>query len=137
MYRGENITYQYNLFILQVAICNIVNTKQTKTQRHSINLLHTGRDDAIYATFNTQSGSVQLSCPPERRWLSLLLTGEQPARASKRFPRVMFHTWATAGGCEMFLSMAICSTCCKVCSQAPGTAVVLVGQDSKTGKNGN
>ena len=46
--------------------------------------------------FNTQSGPVHLSCPPECRRLSLQLTGEQPVRTSKAFKRVIYYTWAAA-----------------------------------------
>jgi len=99
---------------------------------NSTNLLHTARDEAIYITFNTQSGPVHLSCPPERRWLSLLLTGEQPVRESKGFSRVIFYLWATAGGCEMFLVWSFVVLVVKYAMNAPGTAAVLEGQDSKT-----
>ena len=85
------------------------------TQRHdSTNFLHRGKDDAVYTTLNTQSGPVHLSCPPECRRLSQVLTGEQPVRTSKGFSRVIYYTWAAAGGCEMFFRMVICSTCCKM-----------------------
>jgi len=86
---------------------------------HSINLLHTARDDAIYSMFNTQSGPVHLSCPPERRRLSLLLTGEQPVQESKGFSRVIFYLWATAGGCEMFLVRSFVVLAVKYAMNAP------------------
>jgi len=100
---------------------------------HSINLPHTARDDAIYSMFNTQSGPVHLSCPPDRRRLSLLLTAEQPVRESKGFSRVIFYTWATAGGCEMFLIWSFVVLVVKYTMNTPGMAAVLEGQDSKTG----
>jgi hypothetical protein len=133
----ETMTYQYNFFILQVAIHNNV-TIHSKTQWYSTNFLHTAKDDAIYSTLNAHSGPVHLSCPPQCHRLSLLLTGEQPVRTCKGFSHVIYHTWAAAGGCEMFLRKVICSTFCKVHSQAPDTAAVLEGQDSKTSvQNGN
>jgi hypothetical protein len=86
-----------------------------------------------HTTFNTQSGPVHLSCRLQYRFLSLLLTVEQPVRTSKVFSRVIYYTWAAAGACEIFLRRVICSTFCKLRSQAPGPAAVLEGQDSKTG----
>jgi hypothetical protein len=99
--------------------------KGTRTQH---NLLHTAKD-AIYTTFNTQSGLVHL-CPPEYCWLSLLLTGEQPVRSNKGFSRYLLYvgrSWSQ-GSCEIFLQTI---NFCKVHSQAPGRAMVLEGQDSK------
>ena len=56
----------------------------------------------------------------------------------QRFSNVIYYTWAAAGGCETFLRTVMCSTFCKVRSQAPGTAAVFEGQDSKTSvQNGN
>jgi len=100
---------------------------------HRINVVHTAKDNIIYTTFNTQSSLVHLSCPPECRQLSLQLTVEQSVRKSTGFSRVIFYMWVAADGCEMFLRMAIFSTFCKLRFQAPGTAMVLEGQDSKTG----
>jgi len=111
----------------------LLTTQNKDTTTHSINLLHTARDDAIYSTFNTHNGPVHLSSPPERRRLSLLLTGEQPVRASKGFSHVIFYTWATAGGCEMFLVWSFVVLVVKYAMNAPGTDAVLEGQDSKTG----
>jgi hypothetical protein len=75
--------------------CNHTTIKDTT---HGINLLHTAKDGVIYTTFNTQSGPVHLSCPPECCQLSLLLTGKQPVRTSEGFSHI-FYTWAAAGGC--------------------------------------
>jgi hypothetical protein len=47
---------------------------------------------------------------------------------------VLLHvacSWSQRG-IEIFLQTVICSTCCKVRYQAPGSAAVLEGQDSKT-----
>jgi hypothetical protein len=67
--------------------CN--NTQQSKT--HGINSLHTAKDGAIYITFNTQNGPVHLSCPPECRQLSLLLTGKQSVGTSEGFSHIYLH----------------------------------------------
>jgi hypothetical protein len=90
------MTYQSNIFILQeyTILQQYKAIKSTRT-RHS--LLHTAKGDAIYTTFNTQSGPVHLSCPPECRQLLLLLIDEQPVRTSKGFSRVIYYTWAAAG----------------------------------------
>jgi hypothetical protein len=148
----KTMKYQYNSFILQGAIHNTVtiqnnqthNDTQYKFTAHSKTRCH-------HTTFNTQSGSVRsicrvptihspvrsgpvhLPCPPQYRRLSLLLTGEQPVRTSKGFSRVIYYTWAAAGGCEMFLRTVICSTCAKYAMKAPGIVEVLQGQGSKTG----
>jgi hypothetical protein len=54
-------------------------------------ILH--KDGAIYSTFNTQSGPVHLSCPPECRRLSVLLRGMQLVRT----PIKGCHVWAAVG----------------------------------------
>ena len=91
---------------------------------------HSKRRHLQYVDYTQRTGPFIVS--PECRRLSLLLTGEQPVRTSKGFSNVIYCTWAAAGGCEMFLRTVICSTFCKVSSQAPGTDEVLEGQDSKT-----
>jgi hypothetical protein len=80
------------------------NTQQSKGTTKSINLQHTAKHDAIYNTFNTQSGSVHLSCPPEYGRLSMLLTVEQSVRTSKGVSCVICYTWAAAGSCEMIFT---------------------------------
>ena len=71
---------------------------------HSINLVYTAKDNTIYTMFNAQSGPVHLSCPPECRRLSMLLTVEQSVRTSKGFSRVIYYMWAAAGSCEMIFT---------------------------------
>jgi hypothetical protein len=34
----------------------------------------------------------------------MLLTGEQTVRKGKDLSRVIYYTWATAGGCEMIFT---------------------------------
>ena len=104
------MTYQYNSFILQDAIHNTVTIHNN--QMHDTQYKFTARSKRRrhHTRFNTQSGLVHLSCRPEYRRLSLLLTGEQPVRTSKGLSRVIYYTWATAGRSEMFLQTVICSS---------------------------
>jgi hypothetical protein len=99
------MTYQHNIFILQYTIL-----EQHNKQTHDTQYKFTAHNKRGHHTpFNTQSGPVHLSCPPEYRRLSVLLTGEQPVRTGKGLSRVIYYTWAAAGGCEMFLRTVNCS----------------------------
>jgi hypothetical protein len=134
MITAENtMRYKYNFFILQDAIHSTV-TLQNKGMTHRTIYCTVHKDDANYTMLNAQSGLVHLSCPPECRWLWVLLTGELPVRKLLWFV-TCYYTWAAAGlsgVVKYFLGTVISSTFCKVRPKALGTAAVLEGQDSKT-----
>jgi hypothetical protein len=106
----KTMTYQYNSFILQDAIHNTltIHNKQTHDTQYKFTACNKRRRH--HTRFNTQSGLVHLSYRPEYRWLSMLLTGEQPVWTIKGFSHVIYYTWAAAGRCEMFLRRVISSS---------------------------
>jgi hypothetical protein len=103
MITAENtMAYQHNFFILQDAIHNTVTIQTIKDTAHRT-IYCTLHKDTIYTTLNTENGPVHLSCPPECRWLSVLLTGEQLVPTSKGLSHVLHvgHSWSQRG-CETF-----------------------------------
>jgi hypothetical protein len=117
MLTAENtITYQYNFFILQDAIHDTVTIQNNRRHNETVQIYCTlHKDDAIYSTFNIQSSPVHLSCPPEYRQLSVLLTGEQLVQTLTKVCHTLLHvgrSWPQHG-CEIFLRRVIFSTFCK------------------------